>query len=101
MLLHENTAPHLCTAFYLQDFSIFFLVCIFFYVFSIYLLMYLMDSKLTFSIAEFHDFKERWFMTVYICGGTSYVNKQKNIIHFKNHPEFNLFNSNLYFFWYN
>lgn len=39
--------------------KIFFLVCIFFYVFSIYLLMYLIDSKLTFSIAEFHDFKER------------------------------------------
>lgn len=37
-------------------------------------------------------------MTVYICGGTNYVNKQKNIIHFKNHPEFNLFNSNLYYF---
>lgn len=58
MPLHENTAPHLCTAFYLQDFSIF-LVCIFFYVFSIYLLIYLIDRKLTFSVAEFHDIKER------------------------------------------
>lgn len=44
---------------FISKIFLFFLVSIFFYVFSIYLLMYLIDSKLTFSIAEFHDFKER------------------------------------------